>query len=138
MVVPMPDGTEVLIDHLPVTQVRETLGVWSSPDGNDKDSLVKMREKAQVGMDQAKEGWLRRRDVWFLLDVRFWPQVGYGICCNLAMHAKLERVLQKQYYHIIPLGGVVHTHCKRIVSRLLATKIWLTNRMYVGFVMCLN
>jgi hypothetical protein len=32
MRVPMPDGTEVPIYHLPVTTARETLGVWSSPD----------------------------------------------------------------------------------------------------------
>ena len=109
MVVPMPDGTEVEIDHLPVTQARETLGVWSSPDGNASESLVQMKEKAQEWIDRAKEGRLRRRDVWFLLDVQFWPRVGYGICCNMATHAKLESVLSKQYYQLIPMGGVVRT-----------------------------
>ena len=43
MRVPMPDGSEVLIDHLPVTQARETLGVWSSPDGNETESLTQMK-----------------------------------------------------------------------------------------------
>ena len=51
MVVPMPDGTEVAIDHLSVTQARETLGVWSSPDGNASEALVKMKEKAQEWVD---------------------------------------------------------------------------------------
>jgi hypothetical protein len=55
MMVPMPDGTEVEIDHLPVTQARETLGVWSSPDGNASESLVQMKEKAQEWIDRAKE-----------------------------------------------------------------------------------
>jgi hypothetical protein len=109
MVVPMPDGSEVKIDHLPVTQARELLGVWSSPDGNAKESLLKMKEKAQEWVDQAKEGRLRRRDVWFLLDVQFWPRVGYGICCNMAKHSKLDSVLIKQYYQMIPLGGVART-----------------------------
>jgi hypothetical protein len=109
MVVPMPDGSEVKIDHLPVTQARETLGVWSSSDGNAKESLLKMKEKAQEWVDQAKEGRLRRRDVWFLLDVQFWPRVGYGICCNMAKHSKLKSVLSKQYYQMIPLGGVART-----------------------------
>jgi len=109
MVVPMPDGSEVEIDHLPVTQARETLGVWSSPDGNATESLTQMREKAQDWIDRAKEGTLRRRDVWFLLDVQFWPRVGYGICCSMATHAKLESALGKQYYQLIPMGGVVRT-----------------------------
>lgn len=105
----MPDGTEVVIDHLPVTQARETLGVWSSPAGNANESLVKMNKKAQEWVDQAKEGRLGQWDVCFLLDVQFWPRVGYGICCNMAKHAKLESALRKQYYQMIPLGGVVRT-----------------------------
>ncbi len=109
MVVPMPDGTQASIEHLPVTQVRETLGVWSSPDGNSVETLNKMSEKGQVWVDQAKEGNLRRRDVWLLMDIQFWPRVGYGICCNTAPHARLEHVLDKQYYNMLPLGGVVRT-----------------------------
>jgi hypothetical protein len=68
---------------------------------------VQMKEKAQEWLDTAKEGNVRRRDVWFLQDVQFWPRVGYGICCNTATHANLEKVLQKQYYQLLPLGGVV-------------------------------
>jgi hypothetical protein len=109
MVVPMPDGTEVAIDHLPVTQARETLGAWSSPDGNASEARAKMKEKAQEWVDQAKEGKIWRRDVWFLQDLQFWPRVGYGICCNTATHAKLEEVLSKQYYQLISFGGVVRT-----------------------------
>jgi hypothetical protein len=109
MVVPLPDGTNAPIEHLPVTQVRETLGVWSSPDGNPSAMLTKMSEKGQAWVDQAKEGGLRQRDVWLLLDIQFWPRVGYGICCNTAPHSKLEHALDKQYYRMLPLGGVVRT-----------------------------
>ena len=69
----MLDGSFAAIDHVPVTRARKTLGVWSSPDGNAVETLVKMKEKGQEWIDQAKEGTLRRRDVWFLLDVQFWP-----------------------------------------------------------------
>jgi hypothetical protein len=68
-----------------------------------------MSEKGQVWVDQAKEGNLRRRDVWLLMDRQFWPRVGYGICCNTALHARLEHALDKQYYNMLPLGGVVRT-----------------------------
>ena len=70
---------------------------------------MQMKEKAQEWIDWAKEGRLRRRDVWFLLDVQFWPRVGYGICCNMATHSKLESVLSKQHYQLIPMVGVVRT-----------------------------
>ena len=53
MLVPMPDGTEVAIDHLPVTKSRETLGVWSSPDGQAVEALEQMKKKSQEWVDQA-------------------------------------------------------------------------------------
>jgi hypothetical protein len=54
-----------------------------------------------------KEGCLQWRDVWFLLDVQFLPCVGYGICCNTAQQSRLEQVSDKQYYRLLPFGGVV-------------------------------
>ena len=97
MLVPMPDGTEVAIYHLPVTKSRETLGVWTSPDGQAAEALEQMKKKSQEWVDEAKEGKIRCRDVWFLQDVQFWPRVGYGICCNTATHDRLEQALRKQY-----------------------------------------
>ena len=109
MVVPMPDGSTAVIDHLPITEAKETLGVYSCPDGNSDGALRAMKEKAAEWVDKAKEGHLRRSDVWFLLDCQFWPRVGYGLCCNLATHLKLEDCLSKQYYDLLPLGGVIRT-----------------------------
>ena len=66
-----------------------------------------MREKAQEWVDKVKEGALRRSDIWFLMDCQFWPSVGYGLCCNTATHHELERCLSKQYYEVMPKGGVI-------------------------------
>ena len=109
MHVPMPDGTMAKIDHLPVTTSKESLGVWTSPVGSSEGAMTAMRTKAQEWVDNAKEGHLRRRDIWFLLDCQFWPRVGYGLCCNMAVHNKLEHCLSKQYFQLIPLGGVIRT-----------------------------
>ena len=96
MVVPLPDKSVAKIDHLPVTESKETLGVISSPVGDAAGGLVAMQEKAQEWIDKAKEGHLKRTDVWFLLDCQFWPRVGYGC-------------LSKQYYNLLPLGGMIRT-----------------------------
>jgi hypothetical protein len=109
MVVPMPDGSEVEIDHLPVTEPKETLGVWSSPVGCAKGAIARIQTKAQEWIDRAKEGKLRRRDVWFMLDCQFWPRVGYGLCCNIAPYRELEDCLRKQYYELLPIGGVLRS-----------------------------
>jgi hypothetical protein len=92
-----------------VTEPKETLGVISLPVGDAASGLLAMWEKAQEWIDKAKEGHLKRSDVWFLLDCQFWPRVGYGLCCNLADHWKLEDCLSKQYFELLPLGGVIWT-----------------------------
>ncbi len=59
--------------------------------------------------DDVRGGHLHCRNVWFLLKVQFWPRVGYGLCSSMASFQDLERALQKQYYQILPLGGIVRT-----------------------------
>jgi hypothetical protein len=109
MVVLMPDGLTAIIDHLPITEAKETLRVYSSLNSSSDGVLKAMKEKAAEWADKAKEGHLRRSDVWFLLNCQFWPRVGYGLCCNLADHLKLEDCLSKQYFELLPLGGVIRT-----------------------------
>ena len=49
VLVPMPDGTEKKIDHLSVATAKETLGIWTAPDGNAKGALAAMQEKHRIG-----------------------------------------------------------------------------------------
>ena len=58
-------------------------------------------------MDKAKNGKLKRRSVWFLLEKQFWPKVRYGLCGNTASFAQLEYFLQRQYWQIMPLGRII-------------------------------
>ena len=107
MLVPMPDGTMATIEHLAVATAKETLGIWSAPSGSAEGALTAMTTKAQEWVDRAKEGTMKRSDVWFLMDCQFWPRVGYGLCCNIATQAQLEKCLSKQYYDVIARGGVI-------------------------------
>ena len=109
MAVPMPDGNMVSIEHCSVETVKETLGNWTCPSGAAEETLKAMQEKAQAWVDRAKEGKLMRRDVWFLLDRQMWPGVGFGIGSCMASWKQLSLCLKKQYWQIIPMGGVIRT-----------------------------
>ena len=61
--VPMPDGSMAPIDHLAVTDSKETLGVFTCPAGLSEDFLDAMGEKAQDWVARAGEAKLRRRDI---------------------------------------------------------------------------
>ena len=109
MVVPMPDAEDTVIEHLSVGTSKETLDVWTAPNGNPQGAIAAMQEKAQEWVDKAKEGTLKKRDVWFMLGCQFWPRVGYGLSCCTAEHKLLDSCLKKQYWQLIPLGGVIRT-----------------------------
>ena len=71
--------------------------------------LESMQEKTQEWIDRAKEGKLRRRDVWFLLDHQLWPKVGYGLCSVTAPWKELDDVLRIKWWQLVPMGGLRRT-----------------------------
>ena len=44
--VPIPDGSQVQIEHYAVDTEKETLGVWKNPVGYSKAALETMKNKA--------------------------------------------------------------------------------------------
>ena len=73
-----------------------------------------MQDKSQGWVDKAKNGKLKRISVWFLLEKQFWPKVRYGLCGNTDSFSQLEVCLQRQYWHIMPLGGIIRSVSKAI------------------------
>ena len=104
---PIPDGSSVTIEHVAVGTSKETLGVHTCPSGGNKGALKSMQDRAQVWVDKAKNGKLNRRSVWFLLGKIFWPKVRYGLCGNTSSFTQLEDCLQRQYWQIMPIGGIM-------------------------------
>ncbi len=105
--IPMPDGSFVPIEHLSVDAARETLGVYTCPSGKSTGHIKAMKDKAQSWIDRAKEGHMRRRDVWFLLDRQLWPKVGYGLSSLSAPWKELEGCLKSQWWQLVPMGGLI-------------------------------
>ena len=69
-----------------------------------------MQEKAQNWINAVRSGHLHCRNIWFSLKMQFWPRIGYGLCSTTATYRELEQALHRQYYQILPHGGVVrHT-----------------------------
>jgi hypothetical protein len=81
----------------------------TSPDGNNDLAIEMMQEKVQQWINAVWNGHLHWRKKWFSLKVQFWPRIGYGLCSSTATLEELDRALHRQYYQILPLGGVVRT-----------------------------
>ena len=68
-----------------------------------------MQTKAQEWLDRAKEGRMMRRDIWFLVQHQLWPKLHYGLGSNTASLKDLSLCLKKQYWQMMPLGGIIRS-----------------------------
>ncbi len=62
--------------------------------------------------------------------MQFWPRVGYSLCSSTATLDELENALHKQYYQILPLGGVVQT--TTVASRTIDTGFFGVGLPHLG------
>jgi hypothetical protein len=101
-----------------VQHAKKTLGAMTSPDGNSRAAIMMMQDKAQQWVNDVRNGKLHRRNVWFSLKFQLVPRITYGLCSSTASFDELSTAMRKQYYQILPLGGVVRT--ATIESRTIA------------------
>ena len=56
--VPLADGTDATIDHLPVEEARKTLGIWTNPAGTCDKQLDAITSALQTWSDRLTVGRL--------------------------------------------------------------------------------
>ena len=109
LLVPLPDGSQVPIAHVPITEARETLGIFSAPDGNSTAAIKRMQSKTDSWLARAQESRLYKRMLIHSVERQLWPSVRYGLCCNLGSLKDLDAALYSRFRHIAPLTGIAST-----------------------------
>ena len=66
-----------------------------------------MQDNSKGWLDKAKNRKIQRRSLWFLLDKQFWPKMKYGLCGKTSGFIQLEDYIQKQYWQIMTIAGVI-------------------------------
>jgi hypothetical protein len=116
--VPLPGGGSAGIEHKLAQHAKKTLGAMSSPDGNSRAAIMMIQDKAQKWVNDVQNGKLHRHNVWFSMKCQLVPRIVFGLCSSTASFDDLSNALRKQYYQILPPGGVVRT--ANINSRMIA------------------
>ena len=104
--IPLSDGSTSEIKHLGMFEATKTLGSMTCPSGCNKAAILAMQEKSGLWATTVKEGKLSRRNIWFMMEVQFWPRVAYGLCSVTASFDVLEECLMKPYLQIQQQGGI--------------------------------
>jgi hypothetical protein len=79
------------------------------PDDNSSSAISMIQEKAQQWINAIRNGHLHCCNVLFLLKIKFFHRISYGLCSSTASFQELEHALHRPYYQILPLGGIVCT-----------------------------
>jgi len=120
--VPLADGSFGNIQRLGINEPIKTLGSMTCPSGSSKGSIEYMQKKRAAWKDMIKVGKLSRRNIWFVLDKKFWPRISFGLCAVPATLHELSECLMKVYYKIHPQGGIRRT--ARRGTRQLAARFY--------------
>jgi hypothetical protein len=112
----LPDGTKEGIALLPHTSARFTLGISTSPDGDDSHHLYtpgKARDKwrsistrASVWLDRLKNGHLPPKYPWVSYRLQLWSSVRYGLGTLSAPLAMLGELTTNFAFRALPYLGV--------------------------------
>jgi hypothetical protein len=106
--VPLPDGSSVCIQQLPVSTPSTTLGGTSSPS-NTQAALDTLSTKAMTWAGQARNSGLKPRDFHISVHRKFWPKVKYGLCANTSSLQDLSTSMHRQYFWMAPIGGLIRS-----------------------------
>ncbi len=105
--IPLPDRTEAEIAHLPVTEARKMLGVWSSPDRNDTTYLQEMVvKKAEKWVHQLKNAHLPTHLAWKAYHYQLMPGNRYRLATLANNKVALDSLLHKLEFEMLPFLSI--------------------------------
>ena len=113
--VPLPDGSSVCIQQLPVSTPSTTLGETSSPS-NTQAALDTLSTKAMTWAGQARNSGLKPRDFHISVHRKFWPKVKYGLCANTSSLQDLSASMHRPYFWMAPIGGLIRSARRELRS----------------------
>ena len=112
----LPDGSKEGIALLPHTSSRVTLGISTSPDGDDLSHLTKpgqardkwrsVATRANVWLDRLKNGHLPSKFSWVSYRLQLWSSIRYGLGTLSAPLCQLGELTRNFAHRALPYLGV--------------------------------
>lgn len=112
----LPDGTREGIALLPATASRVTLGIATSPDGDDtfhlsapgkpKDKWKSISTRAQIWLNRLKNAHLPSKYSWVSYRFQLWSSVRYGLGTLSAPLAAFGELTTNFAYQALAYLGV--------------------------------
>ena len=124
------DGIREKIVSLPMSEEKNFLGVFDSPEGGNKKQLEKITNKFDTWIQRMRNGHLPPHLGWMSYRFKLWSSVRYGIGAMTNDLEEVEDFLSKRERFILNILGVASTIKKGLESfiLLLAELVYTTLR----------
>ena len=104
-----PDDNRVDLQQLPVHIGMRTLGVILAPDGNNKDQLAALLDKAEQWADLISTGHLDRKEAWRALNSTILKALEYPLTATTLTQEETTKIFAPIRQAALPASGIVRT-----------------------------
>jgi hypothetical protein len=94
---------------------KETLGVWLAMDGNNREEIVALRQKAEEWADNIRTGFLDRNDAWYALNFTIMKSLEYPMMATTMSKQEWNFILRPILLSGLPKCGVARTFPREVV-----------------------
>jgi len=116
------EGQTGMIDRLPVTEARRTLGVRLAPDGNNQAEFEYLRGQSLQWRDHVRAGHLPRHLAWQALTISLLPKLKYPLPATTFSRKACHKILSPALQAGLSASGVVRSFPRVLVHAPLAAR----------------
>ena len=100
------DGERVILQRYEADVGQETLGVMQAMDGNNRDEIIHLRQKADHFADQMRTGFLSKNDAWFALTATIMKTMEYPMATTTMLEKEWNYIMAPILLSGLPRAGI--------------------------------
>ena len=93
------------IAQLPASKSKEMVGVYLAPDGNQKDQVATLQNKAETWAKRMRASCLNTEEIWIALHTTITKGLEYPLVATTIPHDKMRKIMAPVLAVALPLSG---------------------------------
>ena len=115
-------GNPELIERLDVFEARETLGIWSRPDGSMKDEVAALKAKALKWADAVKTKRINPTEAWYSVNHTIMKTIEYPLAATSISKQDMQDIMRPILQAALPKARIQKRFPRKLVFGTLGTE----------------
>ena len=115
-------GRPEVIDRLEVTEARETLGIWSRPDGLMKDEVEALKQKALKWADAVRTKRINPTEAWYSVNHTIMKTIEYPLAATSISPSDMQDIMRPILQAALPKARIQRHFPRKLVYGTLQSE----------------